>query len=609
MRASLLSSVSFVFLALAPLSAHAGFEFVPAPSPEAAKAAAPQEAATASPAEITDMVTNSVADEPLAPPANSFMDVPVDTVTPAPRKAPPVETIEVAPTATPAPAADEPMVLGRQAIPLTPVVKHSDALSIDDAPVSASSVSHTVNAAPISSNDVLWDSAPSASVNEMPVSTSSATVQSDMLPPVETSSYDAASAAISDLQGGEPVQGFGRQVPLALALQQIVPPSYRYSFDHGVDPGMRVSWTGGKPWKAIITDLARENDLNVDIVTNVVAFRRRTPMDIIDANTSVDSNLDTVQGMGMRSVSALHEAPVAASTAVSNENPMSILDPAAKSPKELKAKEVKRKRRERASFDRMLDYDTPAEGLVANKEILVDDGNHAETPAAVAPASGSDKGSSEKVKPETRTKLGSVSDTGYGAEPSPVALPTPIAPVAAPLPSIEEEKAAAAVKSPEEKVIETVDTSAPMNIVPTDIPAAAPKAEKEIEVASVNNAWIAPQSVDAIAAAPAMSAEAVQAAPAVDMKTETEWEGYKNHTLRETLTAWSERAGVSVVWSSEFDYPLQTDVRVKSTYPDAVRTLLAGFSKAQPRPVGRLFKNDKVGAQPVLVVETQRLTN
>ena len=88
-----------------------------------------------------------------------------------------------------------------------------------------------------------------------------------------------------------------------------------------------------------------------------------------------------------------------------------------------------------------------------------------------------------------------------------------------------------------------------------------------------------------------------------------EWQAQKDETLRHALTEWSQRVGVSLVWSSEYDYPLQTDLRIKAAYPDAVRTLLAGFSKAQPRPLGRLFKNAQVGAAPVLIIETQRLTN
>jgi hypothetical protein len=113
----------------------------------------------------------------------------------------------------------------------------------------------------------------------------------------------------------------------------------------------------------------------------------------------------------------------------------------------------------------------------------------------------------------------------------------------------------------------------------------------------------------ATAPLPPVTAEEKALAPTIDLNTADEWSGLKDSTLRQVLTAWAQRAGVSLIWSLEYDYPLQTDVRIKGTFPDAVRTLLAGFNKAQPRPLGRLFKNTAVGGEPVLVVETQRLTN
>jgi hypothetical protein len=50
-------------------------------------------------------------------------------------------------------------------------------------------------------------------------------------------------------------EGFGSDIPLALALSQIVPPDYAYSFGDGVNPGQRVSWNGGKPWNEVLSDV------------------------------------------------------------------------------------------------------------------------------------------------------------------------------------------------------------------------------------------------------------------------------------------------------------------------------------------------------------------
>src|SRR5690606_26043436 len=123
-------------------------------------------------------------------------------------------------------------------------------------------------------------------------------------------------------------------VPLVLALQQIAPPEYRYSFDYGVDAGMRINWTGGKSWKAVIVDIARDNGLSVDIVSNVIAFHRRSPMEIVDAQTAMDRTPDTVQGMKLKPLEAAPmpaalpmptAAPVVGASA--EAQPMSILQP------------------------------------------------------------------------------------------------------------------------------------------------------------------------------------------------------------------------------------------------------------------------------------------
>lgn len=56
--------------------------------------------------------------------------------------------------------------------------------------------------------------------------------------------------------------GFGRDIPLALAMQQIVPAGYGYKFDNGVNPGVRVNWNGGKPWNQVLQDAVAAAGLN-----------------------------------------------------------------------------------------------------------------------------------------------------------------------------------------------------------------------------------------------------------------------------------------------------------------------------------------------------------
>lgn len=51
------------------------------------------------------------------------------------------------------------------------------------------------------------------------------------------------------------VSGFGNDLPLVIALQQIVPPDYNYQFGNGVDLGKTASWSGGKSWDIVLQNM------------------------------------------------------------------------------------------------------------------------------------------------------------------------------------------------------------------------------------------------------------------------------------------------------------------------------------------------------------------
>ena len=46
--------------------------------------------------------------------------------------------------------------------------------------------------------------------------------------------------------------GFGRGVPLAFAVRQVVPPRVQVSYGQGVDQQQAVTWSGGKPWDQVL---------------------------------------------------------------------------------------------------------------------------------------------------------------------------------------------------------------------------------------------------------------------------------------------------------------------------------------------------------------------
>lgn len=67
--------------------------------------------------------------------------------------------------------------------------------------------------------------------------------------------------------------GFGNDLPLALALSQVIPPEFAHSFALGVDPGTTVSWQGGKPWNLVLEDMLRPQGLTATVKQNTVTIQ------------------------------------------------------------------------------------------------------------------------------------------------------------------------------------------------------------------------------------------------------------------------------------------------------------------------------------------------
>ncbi len=50
------------------------------------------------------------------------------------------------------------------------------------------------------------------------------------------------------------IQGFGNDVPLVLAIRQIIPTNRAFAFDKGVNLSKKISWNGGDGWDKILSD-------------------------------------------------------------------------------------------------------------------------------------------------------------------------------------------------------------------------------------------------------------------------------------------------------------------------------------------------------------------
>ena len=64
--------------------------------------------------------------------------------------------------------------------------------------------------------------------------------------------------------------GFGKDVPLKVALLQILPPTLTAQFSQDVDAEQIVNWSGGKPWQAVLRDVVQPLHLRATVNGSVV---------------------------------------------------------------------------------------------------------------------------------------------------------------------------------------------------------------------------------------------------------------------------------------------------------------------------------------------------
>lgn len=131
-------------------------------------------------------------------------------------------------------------------------------------------------------------------------------------PPQAATPRSSPSVSPSSASYFNTVEGFGRDIPLALAMQQIVPPDYAYSFDRGVQPSLRIDWEGGQPWDAILDDALRPHGLSAQILENTVWIRTRDAS-LLQSRQGQAPTQATAQPLQTRDVGvmpAVHAEPV-----------------------------------------------------------------------------------------------------------------------------------------------------------------------------------------------------------------------------------------------------------------------------------------------------------
>lgn len=110
----------------------------------------------------------------------------------------------------------------------------------------------------------------------------------------------------------EPVMGFGKDIPLVLAMRQVIPAEYAFIFDPGIDLSMRVNWNGGRPWQTVLEDMIGEAGLGLVISQKKVWVREESFPPVVPEKTEENTPdfAELQQNIPVLSESGLSEEPV-----------------------------------------------------------------------------------------------------------------------------------------------------------------------------------------------------------------------------------------------------------------------------------------------------------
>lgn len=141
-----------------------------------------------------------------------------------------------------------------------------------------------------------------------PLSDNSAIAVRNLTPQPLTNNAMASATAN---YGGRPspvvydeVIGFGSDMPLPIALSQVVPSSYSFSYDNGVSLDQTVSWEGGKPWNEVLDSMLASHNLQTEIIGNTVRISQKenhsaiyTESTIIEMSPITDHSTSALRGL------------------------------------------------------------------------------------------------------------------------------------------------------------------------------------------------------------------------------------------------------------------------------------------------------------------------
>lgn len=245
----------------------------PAPAPVEQVQAAPVQVAAAQAAPVL-LKNETVSGSPMVSPGDQPISAPVVAPAPAVESAPAAMSTFTAPPAQPevtlGSARSDSAVVQQPAAPGMPTAENliNSMPSMTSPTPAAMPAAAPVEATPAMLTPVTASPAPA------PAPAASLATAEPLVPPPgvaasapnPTTSGNAVSLVTGEnvatqapasapvAPAAKVIDGFGKQVPLVIAMRQILPSEYGFAHREGVDLGQLIDWQGGRPWPQVLSD-------------------------------------------------------------------------------------------------------------------------------------------------------------------------------------------------------------------------------------------------------------------------------------------------------------------------------------------------------------------
>ncbi|PCJ99016.1 MAG: hypothetical protein COA45_06110 [Zetaproteobacteria bacterium] len=433
------------------------------------------------------------------------------------------------------------------------------------------------------------------------------------------------------------IEGFGTDMALALALRQIVPAQYAFSFGKGINPGEVISWTGGQPWNSVLEAALAPLNVTFKLEGKTILIRsvktesapaaNETPS-VEDANTSTSNSVEEIidEVITSEKEETLETKVIIIENVAADHEQSAQISTPAQDIETNTLQEIVEKTIEATAIEQPLDIVTPTKEAAIIKDVTEPVEPILKTENTVDPVS---------------IKRNNIQDPGQIETKQPIPVEQPkvtelleekkneivlttaegeLARIPSKMETIDYTKEALKQASVQEGELRALDASTEISnviqteettpdsqtaeeavqtvhivqeeIIALDVPVII--AQEPTDMASTDNEATIESGTNTITLDEIMPAQQAHAQMSQDTTTTSSlrvapsntieiWEANRKSNLRTILNKWSAQENIELVWDASENYTLDKDIFISGTFKNAIDILFSKGLNASPK--------------------------